>query len=65
MAEFADSHLAKAGQILGSLDNFLADIVEGDWNFYGGSALTVSGCKQCHGSVVEVNDKGAPPRELR
>ncbi|HEX9641947.1 MAG TPA: multiheme c-type cytochrome [Candidatus Krumholzibacteria bacterium] len=57
--EFDESHHAKAGQILGSLDNFLADIVEGDWNFYGGSALTVSGCAQCHGSVVEVNDDGS------
>ncbi|UCH65861.1 MAG: hypothetical protein JSW63_01630 [Ignavibacterium sp.] len=57
--EFDESHHSKAGAILGSLDNFLADIVEGDWNFYGGSALTVSGCKQCHGSVVEVNDDGS------
>jgi len=57
--EFDESHHAKAGQILGSLDNFLADIVEGDRNFYGGSALTVSGCKQCHGAVVEVNKDGS------
>ncbi len=57
--EFDDSHHAKAGLILGSLDNFLADIVEGDTNFYGGSALTVSGCKQCHGGVVEVGEDGA------
>jgi hypothetical protein len=57
--EFDESHHSKAGTILGSLDNFLADIVEGDWNFFGGSALTVSGCKQCHGSVVEVNDDGS------
>ena len=57
--EFDESHHAKAGRILGSLDNFLADIVEGDWNFYGGSALTVSGCEQCHGGVVEVNEDGS------
>lgn len=57
--EFSESHHAKAGTILGSLDNFLADIVEGDWDFYGGSALTVSGCKQCHGSIVEVNKDGS------
>ncbi len=57
--EFDESHHAKAGLILGSLDNFLADVVEGDTNFYGGSALTVSGCKQCHGAVVEVNDDGS------
>ena len=59
VAEFDESHHAKAGGILGSLDNFLADIVEGDWSFYGGSALTVSGCKQCHGAIVEVNDDGS------
>ena len=59
VAEFEESHHSKAGLILGSLDNFLADIVEGDWNFYGGSALTVNGCKQCHGSVVEVNKDGS------
>jgi len=57
--EFDESHHAKAGLILGSLDNFLADVVEGDTAFYGGSALTVSGCKQCHGGVVEVNDDGS------
>jgi len=57
--EFSESHHAKAGLILGSLDNFLADIVEGDWNFYGGSALTVSGCKQCHGGEVVVNEDGS------
>ncbi len=58
VAEFSESHHAKAGLILGSLDNFLADIVEGDTNFYGGSALTVSGCSQCHGSVVKVTKNG-------
>lgn len=57
--EFDESHHSKAGLILGSLDNFLADIVEGDWNFYGGSALTVSGCAQCHGTIVEVNTDGS------
>jgi hypothetical protein len=63
VAEFDESHHAKAGLILGSLDNFLADIVEGDWSFYGGSALTVSGCAQCHGGVVEVAEDGSlsPP----
>ncbi|UCH10171.1 MAG: cytochrome c3 family protein [Fidelibacterota bacterium] len=57
--EFDESHHSKAGLILGSLDNFLADIVEGDTKFYGGSALTVSGCKQCHGAAVEVNKDGS------
>ena len=59
VGEFDESHHAKAGLILGSLDNFLADIVEGDTSFYGGSALTASGCKQCHGGVVEVNEDGS------
>ena len=49
VGEFDDSRHFKAGLILGSLDNFLTDIVEGDKNFYGGSALTVSGCEQCRG----------------
>jgi len=57
--EFEESHHSKAGQILGSLDNFLADVVEGNNDFYGGSALTVSGCKQCHGAPVEVNPDGS------
>jgi hypothetical protein len=58
VGEFNESHHAKAGLILGSLDNLLADIIEGDWNFYGGSALTISGCNQCHGGVVGVNKDG-------
>lgn len=57
--EFDESHHAKAGLILGSLDNFLADVVEGDTKFHGGSAVTVSGCKQCHGGVVEVGPNGS------
>jgi hypothetical protein len=57
--EFDESHHAKAGLILGSLDNFLADVVEGDKNFHGGSALTTNGCQQCHGGPVEVGENGA------
>ncbi len=59
VSEFSESHHAKAGLILGSLDNFLADIVEGNNKFFGGSALTVNGCKQCHGGIVEVNKDGS------
>ncbi len=59
VAEFDESHHAKAGLILGSLDNFLADVVGGDKNFYGGSALTVNGCQQCHGGVVKVREDGS------
>src|SRR4030065_404316 len=55
VAQFEESHHAKAGLILGSLDNFLADIVEGDRAFYGESALTVSGCKQGHGGGRHVH----------
>jgi hydroxylamine dehydrogenase len=59
VAQFEDSHHAKAAFILGSLDNFLADIVEGDWNYQGGSALTVNGCAQCHGNEVKVGKDGS------
>jgi nitrate/TMAO reductase-like tetraheme cytochrome c subunit len=57
--QFSESHHAKAAEILGSLDNYLADIVEGDTNFHGMSALSVSGCAQCHGSVVQANKDGS------
>ncbi len=49
--EFQDSHHADAGNILGSLDNVLGEVVEGPM-------AAVNGCKQCHGSIVEVNDDG-------
>jgi len=50
--EFQKSHHADAGNILGSLDNVLGEVVEGP-------AAAVNGCKQCHGSVVKVNDDGS------
>jgi hypothetical protein len=50
--QFQKSHHAQAGKILGSLDNALAEIVEGTTQSHGNAAAT-SGCKQCHGSVVE------------
>lgn len=58
--EFASSHHAKAGRILGSLDNVLAEVVEGNHGMKteafpeGVSAAAVSGCWQCHGSQVKV-----------
>ncbi len=58
--EFINSHHAKAGRILGSLDNILAEVVEGNRNFVspgfpdGNAASAVSGCWQCHGSQVKV-----------
>ena len=59
-AEFQASRHAKAAEILGSLDNTLAEVVEGNTAFYGGSALLVSGCQQCHGSAVKVAKDGRP-----
>ena len=64
--EFAQSHHAAAGNILASLDNFLAETVEGArvaFSPHGptpgravdsvnGFASAFSGCLQCHGSKV-------------
>jgi hypothetical protein len=64
--EFAQSHHAAAGNILASLDNFLAETVEGARMEFDpqsptpgkavqsvtGMASASSGCKQCHGSKV-------------
>ncbi|HJO04221.1 MAG TPA: multiheme c-type cytochrome [Acidobacteriota bacterium] len=64
--EFAQSHHAKAGNILASLDNFLAETVEGARLSFdphsptpgkvvdsvNGLASAFSGCQQCHGSKV-------------
>ena len=41
--EFSESHHAKGGKILGSLDNVLGETVEG-------LPAAVNGCMQCHGS---------------
>ena len=49
--EFDRSHHAKAGEILGSLDNFLGEAVEGQ-------GASMQGCQYCHGSIVKVDDKG-------
>jgi hydroxylamine dehydrogenase len=65
-AEFAHSHHAKGGNILASLDNFLAETVEGAREPFNphsptpgmavemvnGMASVNVGCKQCHGSKV-------------
>ncbi len=62
--EFSGSHHAKAGRILGSLDNVLAEVVEGNHAmvtpaFPGGvSAAAVNGCWQCHGTEVKVLASG-------
>lgn len=63
--EAEESHHAKAGRILGSLDNLLAEVVEGNSSFVtegfpgGNSAAAVNGCWQCHGSQVKVLEDGA------
>ncbi len=62
--EFAASHHSKAGRILGSLDNVLAEVVEGNKDFItpmfpmGLSAAAVNGCWQCHGTVIKVQSDG-------
>ncbi len=62
--EFGGSHHSKAGRILGSLDNVLAEVVEGNTAFktpgfpHGNSAAAVNGCWQCHGSQVKVLEGG-------
>src|SRR5512143_2040999 len=48
--EFTKSHHARAGQILASLDNVLAEKVAG---MPGNNADAVNGCWQCHGSMVK------------
>jgi hypothetical protein len=50
--QFLASHHAKGGEILGSLDNYLGEVVEG-------FGAAVSGCQQCHGSIVQVADDGS------
>ncbi|MEZ6127414.1 MAG: multiheme c-type cytochrome [Planctomycetaceae bacterium] len=64
--EFMASHHASAGNILASLDNFLAETVEGsrtpfnphsktpgmEVDMVNGMASVNVGCKQCHGSKV-------------
>lgn len=56
--EFDRSHHATAAQILGSLDNVLAEVVEGAPLLHGKSPVVVSGCASCHGSEVRVNPDG-------
>jgi hydroxylamine dehydrogenase len=74
VAEFAQSHHAAAGNILASLDNFLAETVEGArmefsphsptpgraFDAANGMASANSGCLQCHGAKVglEATDGG-------
>ncbi len=57
--EFDRSHHATAGDILGSLDNVLAEVVEGAPTLSGTSPITAMGCAACHGSIVRVNSDGS------
>ena len=74
--EFMHSHHAKAGNILASLDNFLAETVEGsrvpfnphsptagkpDNQDVNGMASAQVGCMQCHGSKVALMGKDGKP----
>jgi len=62
--EFAQSHHSKGARILGSLDNTLAEVVEGNRGMRttaypeGVSAAAVNGCWQCHGSEIKVLPNG-------
>ena len=62
--EFGASHHSKGARILGSLDNTLAEVVEGNRGMKtpgfpkGHSAAAVNGCWQCHGSEIKVLANG-------
>jgi hydroxylamine dehydrogenase len=51
--EFDRSHHSKGGDILESADNVLGLVL-------GGPAAVTLGCEQCHGSKIEIDDKGKP-----
>jgi len=51
VAEESQSHHAKAGDILNSLDNYMGEVV-------GGHEVVVTGCLQCHGGKVKVLANG-------
>jgi hydroxylamine dehydrogenase len=62
LEEFSRSHHARAGEIMASLDNVLAERVCG---LPGNNADAVNGCWQCHGSIIKFvkDEKGNVLRE--
>jgi len=54
--EMDGSHHSHAGRILASLDNLLGEVV-------GGPAAVNVGCRQCHGSQVDIGPDGKPTKE--
>ena len=68
VAEFAASRHSKAARIIGSQDNVLAEVVEGNHGMRtpafpdGAAASAVTGCWQCHGSEVKLLDTKRPDR---
>lgn len=62
--QFMSSHHGKADRIIGSMDNLVADVAEGNYGMKteaypkGISAAAVNGCLQCHGSVIKVDKDG-------
>ena len=47
------SHHANAANILNSMDNLLGEVI-------GGPAAVNAGCRQCHGSIIEIGEDGKP-----
>ncbi|MEO5364970.1 MAG: cytochrome c3 family protein [Magnetococcus sp. WYHC-3] len=56
VAEQQRSHHATAARILESLDNLLGEVV-------GGPAAVTTGCFQCHGVTVKLDEKKRPTKE--
>ncbi len=50
LSEFSGSHHAKAGEILASLDNVLAEKVAG---LPHNNSDAINGCWQCHGTIIK------------
>ncbi|MBF0274020.1 MAG: hypothetical protein HQK84_02185 [Nitrospinae bacterium] len=56
--QVAGSHHAKAGEILASLDNYLAGVA-------GGLPVVIAGCEGCHGGKMEIDPKSPNKLSLR